>query len=94
MPPDQQCIVDAVKEVPESAGFDCFCEIAQASGAALHDCRTASTPEPSSSGFCYVDASTVNTTLLSQCPSDEKLLLRFVGAGAPAMGAGVFLSCQ
>jgi hypothetical protein len=87
----------------------CGCEIVQAVGtandrsSALFACQNDVTPAASSNGFCLVDAMRTdaagtatplgNPAIVSSCPTNEKRLLRFVGAGNPESGASVFIAC-
>lgn len=87
----------------------CGCELAQAPGtasdhsSALYACENELTPSASVNGFCVVDqlrtdasgapAPLGNPAIVSECPANQKRLLRFVGAGAPASGASLFLGC-
>lgn len=49
-------------------------------------------------GWCYVDATTNpptgNADIVKDCVSTERHLIRFVGAGNPAPGATLFISCS
>ncbi len=93
---DHQCLVDQAKQDPLYAveQWNCFCEIEQTSGAALKDCDANQDVQASTNGYCYVDTTSGNPALVSKCPSGEQQQLRFVGAGTPAPGSTVFLSCQ
>ncbi len=84
------------------AGWNCFCEMIQLEGQALAACQTQAQNPPlvdgePVNGFCYVDATASpplgNVELVEQCPENAKRLFRFVGAGEPATGATVFVSC-
>lgn len=88
----------------------CGCEIVQTPGLAsdpgseLHACQNELSPGASVAGFCEIDqmrtdasgapAPLGNPELVAQCPSNEKRLLRFVGAGEPASEASSFISCS
>ena len=87
----------------------CVCEIDQTLGvatdpdSALYACQNDLTVAAGVDGFCLVDQSRTdangapaplgNPALVSQCPSNEKRTLRFVGAGQPVSGATAFLGC-
>ena len=87
----------------------CGCEITQAAGtasdqnSALYACQNEVTVAAGVNGFCVIDqlrtdaagapAPLGNPDLVSECPSNWKRLLRFVGVGTPASDASVFLSC-
>jgi hypothetical protein len=90
---EHQCFADLAKGDPlaQLGHWDCFCEIAQASGPALTSCEQYLTS--TTDGWCYVDTST-NPALVQGCPSGEQQTLRFVGAGAPQSGATVFFGCN
>ena len=87
----------------KAAGWNCFCEISQATGADLAACQDDPTDLPLASGkpvngWCYIDAATSpptgNPQIVSNCPVSEKRLVRFVGAGAPRSGGTTFIACQ
>jgi hypothetical protein len=89
----------AAENNPDSKGLDCFCEIEQASNAAptpgaLTDCQTA-TPA-TSNGWCYVDADNgpAQAGIVAKCPATERHEIRFVGSGAPQLGATLFITCS
>lgn len=48
-------------------------------------------------GWCYVDSTTNPPTgspdIVKDCPSTEKRIIRFVGAGNPTSGAPLFITC-
>ncbi len=96
IPASDAAIVAAIKQDPLGLAdqWNCFCEIPQASGAALKDCQTDPTLQASTNGWCYVDAMTGDPALVASCPSAEPQRLRFAGAGAPAPGETTFLDCQ
>jgi hypothetical protein len=81
----------------------CGCEIQQTSGADLDACQNDLTPAATANGFCVIDlmhtdengapAPLGNPALVSQCPANEKRLLRFVNAGQPAPDATLFIGC-
>ncbi len=95
-----QCAVDAAKEDPlyQEAKWSCFCEVPQASGAALKDCQDDVTVQSTTNGWCYVDATASpavgNPALVASCPSSERRQVRFVGTGAPDSNATLFVACQ
>ncbi len=49
-------------------------------------------------GWCYVDSTTNPPTgspdIVKDCPSTEKRIIRFVGAGNPTSGAPLFITCS
>ena len=62
----------------------CGCAVQSMTGAALTQCREQETAlDPSAVGFCYVDATTGNPSLLKDCPSNELQILRFNLPNAP-----------
>jgi hypothetical protein len=90
------CSVQAIQANPLAApdGWNCFCEVGQASGAALTDCQTSTAPTEDT--WCYVSATMgpQSAALVAGCPASEKQFLRFIGAAAPVSGATFFLSCH
>jgi hypothetical protein len=75
----------------DATGF-CMCQISQEAGADLAACQADATP--SVPGFCYIDDPT--SAALSNCPTKQKRLLRFVDAGdtkTPTPGALAFIAC-
>jgi len=93
-------------ELAEAAGWDCFCEILQASNdnGDLKACQTDTADPPvndagqSVHGWCYVDASRQpplgNSDLVSDCPPTEQRIIRFVGDGQGVPGATLFITCS
>jgi hypothetical protein len=77
----------------EGQQLDCFCEIAEATGAALTSCQTDVTP--TGDGWCYVDASAnpASSPVVAKCPASAKRELRFIGDAASAPGSSIFLAC-
>ena len=87
----------------------CGCEIVQAPGIAsdqgseLYACQNEPTPASSVNGFCLIDQMRTDESgadsplgsaaLVSECPTNQKRRLRFVGAGLPSSGATTFLGC-
>jgi hypothetical protein len=87
----------------------CGCEIIQTPGVAsdqsseLYACQNELTVAASVNGFCVIDqmltdasgapAPLGNPAIVAQCPSNNKRLLRAVGAGTPASGATTFIAC-
>lgn len=74
----------------------CVCELTQLSGDALSACQT----EPNANsppGFCYLDLQDNPATeaLLTQCPTAQKRLLRFLAGTGPgsAQAAAWFIEC-
>jgi hypothetical protein len=88
----------------EAAGLDCFCEIKQLSGDALHACQYDPRRAPLTSsgetadGFCYIDATAVPPTgdpsLVDRCAATEQRKIRFVGAGEQLPGSTLFITCS
>ena len=100
-------IVEAAKADPlyATAQWNCFCEITEpnpdtpAGLAELNQCLTQPTTTLSD-GWCYVDPSTASmanlpgeTAVVAKCPADQQQEIRFVGAGKPASGATLFITC-
>jgi hypothetical protein len=95
VPAADACYELAVKHDPLdlTAQWDCFCEIPQASGAALTSCEN--DVNTTTNGWCYVDAAGAgNKAIVAGCPASEERTLRFVGTGAPLAGSTVFLACK
>jgi hypothetical protein len=95
LPAEQLALQDPLAA---TAGWNCFCEITQTSGADLVSCENAPDPFPTANGWCYVDDTGPtpigNPALVSACPASEKREVRFVGAGMPTPGATVFITCE
>jgi hypothetical protein len=91
---DHQADLDAVKQDPVGAQLNCFCEIDQTPGFDHGgDCQIA--PVATSNGWCYVDAALnpAEAPLVTQCPTNDKRQIRFVGTGVPQPGATIFIAC-
>ncbi len=101
-------VIPAVAQIKDdplhsSHQWNCFCEILQTAGDDLQACQNNTAELVTNSlgytvdGWCYVDAVSVppigNTQLAASCPTDERRLLRLVGAGQPAPGAALFIAC-
>jgi hypothetical protein len=91
------------EKIAAAAGWDCFCEITQTSGAALAACQNDAKDPPVADGkpvdgWCYVDATTApptgNPKIVADCPATEKRVVRFVGKGAAEPGATLFITCS
>jgi hypothetical protein len=100
IPEDDQCYQVVAEQDPRNATakWNCFCEITQTSGDALHACQTDVGPTPGD-GFCYVDPTipapfTGNPALVKGCPEEDRRVVRFVGNGAPTPGATIFIGCR
>jgi hypothetical protein len=102
---EHRAAITAAREDPSMAGvgFACFCEITQTSGAAQAACQSDVGEPPLADGkevdgWCYVDATTTpatgNPALVATCPDTEKRTVRFVGKGAAAPGAVLFITCS
>jgi hypothetical protein len=103
VPPEHQDALQLAKshELAALRNLNCFCEVAQLSGAERTACKT----DPSDavsvggelvSGWCYVDPaqeSGVGAAVVAKCPEDEKRLLRFVGKGEPRSGTSTAVIC-
>jgi hypothetical protein len=82
------------------AGWNCFCEIDQASGSDLSVCQNdpSDPPETPANGWCVIDAEVDppvgNPAIVSWCPLDHRRIVRFVGDGAPQPGATLFITCE
>lgn len=89
--------------VAKAAGWNCFCEIKQLAGDALHACQydTSRTPKTKSGdpadGWCYIDAASNppagDPSLVATCDPTEQRKLRFVGEGQPLDKSTVFITC-
>jgi hypothetical protein len=93
----------------QSCDSFCGCEIIQAPGVAsdsaseLFACQNELTTAEGVDGFCLIDQARVdangtpaplgNAALVAECPKNSKSLLRFVGAGYPAVNATLFIGC-
>ena len=79
-----------------------MCPVTETTGAPancnLTSCQNDVNPMSSANGWCYVDdtgATAIgNPTLVKNCPSNDRRLIRFVGAGQPQSGATVFITCE
>jgi hypothetical protein len=103
---EHQPAVKAALEDPiaKTSGWDCFCEIQQASGDQLVACQNSTSDIPTDpngqniNGWCYVDATTSpplgNPAIVSDCPGTEKRIIRFVGTGEAQTGATLFITCS
>ncbi|HHH31429.1 MAG TPA: hypothetical protein ENK57_24200 [Polyangiaceae bacterium] len=106
--PSSDPAVQAALEDPlaEAAGWDCFCQILQASNenGSLNACQTQTADPPVNDageavhGWCYIDASRQppigNSDLVSSCPPTEQRIIRFVGDGQGVPGATLFITCS
>jgi hypothetical protein len=104
-PADAGLVSQAQKDpIAATAGWNCFCEIAQAEGADLAACQSDASATPINqstmkpvNAWCYVDATTSpplgNPAIVASCPEAAKRQIRFVGGGGPIKGATVFLAC-
>ena len=103
VPAGCQGLEETVKADPAgaAAGWNCFCQVDQTAGADLTACQNDPVATPVNAqgqivnGWCYVDpaASAGSPAVVKECPQDEQRQVRFVGGGAPASGATIFLSC-
>jgi len=104
VPSNHASIVNVIQQDPAAgkAGWDCFCELEQASGDELFACQNDPSDRPQVNGvdvnrWCYVDASSFpplgNPEILASCPDNEKRNIRFLGSGAPKNNSTVFMSC-
>jgi hypothetical protein len=104
--PARPDVIESVREDLESSkycdapgtpacGTICGCELAQASGAALAQCRSASDANAQAPGYCYVDPDRGlgDASLVRNCPHHQRRLLRFVGPETPASGKIAFMTC-
>ncbi len=102
---DKAKLVEQAKKDPRAAkeGWDCYCEIVQATGAERDACQNDVVNPPvvngqPVNGWCYVDATTTpatgNPEIVAKCPDNEKRILRFVGEGEAKTGATLFISCS
>lgn len=80
--------------------WDCFCEINQLTADQRTTCQNEPDPQAAAQGdgWCYIDGASVppvgDPALVASCPPDERRLIRFVGAGDPAVGTTVFVTCS
>jgi hypothetical protein len=88
----QPAVVQAVK-LDSDAKNDCFCEITQVTGAALHSCQNDVAPT-GADGWCYIDETTGNPALVSSCPVSERHEVRLVGGGKQAPSSVLFVTCE
>jgi hypothetical protein len=96
VPMTDACLLGVVQGAPQVSqqGLGCFCEITEATGAALTSCQTE--PSPTGTGWCYADATTnpASAPVEAKCPSGAQRSVRFSGAAAPEPGSTIFLACQ
>jgi hypothetical protein len=73
----------------------CLCEVPQLGGDALAACQAGAPDTGATLGFCYIDpaAGIGSDAAVADCPATSKRNLRFMGIGAPAPGAALFISC-
>jgi hypothetical protein len=88
-------------DLNETAKWNCFCEIPQTSGEARKACQESPADPPQANGkdvngWCYVDpaAGAGTNELVKSCSASEKRKVRFVGNGAGASGATLFITCS
>lgn len=90
-------------ELAAKAGWDCYCEIPQTTGAEREACQNDLNNPPlvgqtPVNGWCYVDATTSpptgNAEIVAKCPDNEKRIIRFVGEGEAQTGATLFITCS
>jgi hypothetical protein len=100
VPPEDQCYEQVAEQDPRNATakWNCFCEVAQTSGADLHACLS-DIGATNANGWCYVDPTVPapfngNPALVRGCPESDRRVVRFVGAGAPAPGSTIFIGCK
>jgi len=96
--------VEIAKSDPAAAkaGWDCFCEITQVTGAERTACQEDPVDPPlvngnPVNGWCYVDpGANVNHSadIVASCPENEKRIIRFVGEGEAETGATLFITCS
>ena len=90
---DDPAVLEVKKDpLATTLGWDCFCEIAQATGDALTSCQQ-DVVEPAVNGWCMVGMGFGNPALYEGCPSQPKRILRFVGEAHVAAGAIPYLAC-
>ncbi len=99
VPAKDACYVDVARADPrdQTARWNCFCEIAQATTTDLPACQS-EVGLTGANGWCYVDPGATppvgNPALVKGCPDGDKRVLRFVGVGAPAPGSTIFIGCK
>jgi hypothetical protein len=88
-------------DLNETAKWNCFCEIPQTAGEQRKACQTSIADPPQAggkdvNGWCYVDpaAGAGSKELVETCSASEKRKVRFVGNGAGASGATLFITCS
>lgn len=102
---EQEKMVTQAKkdDAAATAGWNCFCELVQTSGADRDACQKDVNDPPlvngqPVNGWCYVDATTTpptgNTEIVKKCPDNEKRIVRFVGEGKGQLGSTLFISCS
>jgi hypothetical protein len=102
---DEEAALQSIRETPlaQDLAPNCFCVIPQTTGPTggnpgQEDCQTSLTP--TANGWCYVNPKVAlaadvaaEQVLLQKCPTGEQSEIRFVGTGAPAAEASVFVAC-
>jgi len=91
--PSHSSAVTQARLQDSSVASDCFCEITPTTGAALTSCQN-DTVTSNADGWCYVDATHGNSSLVAGCPPSEQREIRFVGAGQQAPNSVLFISCE
>jgi hypothetical protein len=72
----------AAQKDPSATSSTCFCELDELVGDAAATCQNHEQGEQPRSGFCYVDATSGDGSVIKDCPSDETHLLHVVGAAS------------
>jgi hypothetical protein len=83
----------------------CFCELEQFTGDQLRDCQTGNESQEQA-GYCYVDPEATRRltpqdteliagqeTLVKDCASTQRRILRFIGDNVPAKDGLAFIAC-
>lgn len=96
---DHKGMLEEVQQSQYTVDDDCFCEIDQLADADLKACQTDTNvvpvgPNGQVNGWCYVDSTVADPSLVETCPSSTKYRVRYVGAGEPSHNARSFVSCQ
>jgi len=103
---DHAAAVATAKQDPlyETAQWNCFCEIEQASGADLDACQNQVSDPPVNKetgqpvdAWCYIDAmvspAVGNPQIVSACPETEQRIIRFSDDGNAKNGSTLFVAC-
>jgi len=101
---DRADLVAVIRADPlaAAAGWDCFCDVPQATDAELDTCQNDAADPPTLAGnpldtWCYIDATTTpptgNVSFVQACPRGAQHQLRFLGDANALVGSTMFLAC-